>query len=390
MILSYSIKHLRRHVREGMLSVALVLVIVVLLLGLLHFLDGQEAQLARVYDTFEIECVLSNATGTQTKELSIGANIADMFLEGGTLTPYVKHVCIETRQRAILWSEGVNTRDPLPETVVELHATNDPTEVEALQGCRIEYFEGCSAEDFGGAEAVCLVSPAMGEALEAGKLLLCTNSMTAIPFRVAGVLYGAEDGVICASFTGYRRLMQSHSQNPPAQASSLRFLIRDNRALNEAKAAFGNYFVQPDKTVVGSEGVGLMIYDSAFIDAVSVLERSVTLFRVILVLLYVLSVAICFFGAYLTVRSRRQEFAIMCSMGAYSASAYVSALLEHSIFFLIGGGLGLGIAACLGYAANVGNIVRLAGFAVCYPISVCLAVAQVTAGDIVTVLKGKE
>ena len=390
MILSYSIKHLRRHVREGMLSVALVLVIVVLLLGLLHFLDGQEAQLERVYDTFEIECVLSNATGTQTKELSIGANIADMFLEGGTLTPYVKHVCIETRQRAILWSEGVNTRDPLPETVVELHATNDPAEVEALQGCRIEYAEGCSAEDFGGAEAVCLVSPAMGEALEAGKLLLCTNSMTAIPFRVAGVLYGAEDGVICASFAGYRRLMQSHSQNPPAQASSLRFLIRDNRALNEAKAAFGNYFVQPDKTVVGSEGVGLMIYDSAFIDAVSVLERSVTLFRVILVLLYVLSVAICFFGAYLTVRSRRQEFAIMCSMGAYSASAYVSALLEHSIFFLIGGGLGLGIAACLGYTANVGNIVRLAGFAVCYPISVCLAVAQVTAGDIVTVLKGKE
>ena len=98
MTLTYSIKHLRRHFREGILSVALVLVITVLLLGLLHFLDGQETQLAYVYDTFEIECVLSNATGTQTKEISIPANVADMFLDGGALTPYV--MSGETRQTA--------------------------------------------------------------------------------------------------------------------------------------------------------------------------------------------------------------------------------------------------------------------------------------------------
>ena len=106
MTLTYSIKHLRRHFREGILSVALVLVITVLLLGLLHFLDGQETQLAYVYDTFEIECVLSNATGTQTKDISIPANVADMFLDGGVLTPYVKNVCMETYQRAILLSVG--------------------------------------------------------------------------------------------------------------------------------------------------------------------------------------------------------------------------------------------------------------------------------------------
>ena len=390
MTLTYSIKHLRRHFREGILSVALVLVITVLLLGLLHFLDGQETQLAYVYDTFEIECVLSNATGTQTKDISIAANVADMFLDGGVLTPYVKNVCMETYQRAILWSPDVNTRDPLPETVVEMIATNDPAGVEALSGCRIEYTEEYSSADFGGAAAVCLVSPDMTEAIEAGELLLCTNSTAAVSLRVAGILYGTEERTVCASFAGYRGLMQSNTQNPAAHASSLRFSIKDNRALNEAKAAFGNYFVQPNKTVAEGEGVGLMIYDSAFVDAVTVLERSVSLFRIVLVLLYILSIAICFFGVYLTLRGRRQEFAIMCSMGAYLISAYISALLEHSIFFLIGGGVGIGIAALFGYAVDGNNVLHLVGFACCYLLSVCLAVAQVTAGDIVTVLKGKE
>ena len=80
----------------------------------------------------------------------------------------------------------------------------------------------------------------------------------------------------------------------------------------------------------------------------------------------------------------------MCSMGTYPFSAYVSALWEHGIFFLIGGGLGIGLAALFGYAVNGSNILHLVGFACCYLLSVCLAVAQVTAGDIVTVLKGKE
>ena len=80
----------------------------------------------------------------------------------------------------------------------------------------------------------------------------------------------------------------------------------------------------------------------------------------------------------------------MCSMGAYLISAYISALWEHSIFFLIGGGVGIGIAALFGYAVDGNNVLHLVGFACCYQISVCLAVAQVTAGDIVTVLKGKE
>ncbi|MBQ7321909.1 MAG: hypothetical protein IJW99_07410 [Clostridia bacterium] len=390
MIFSYSIKHLRRHFKEGLLSVTLVAVIAVLLLGLLHFLDGQAAQLEHIYDTFEITCELSNATGTQTKDISIGSHVADMFLDGGVLTPYAKDVHMETDQRAILWSEGVNTITPLPETVVEMVATNDPTGSEALSGCRIEYAEGYSFADFGGADALCLVPPSMEDALREGELLLCTNSMSPVSFRVAGVLYGAENNVICASFAGYRELMHSRAQNPSPHASSLRFVIRDNRALNEAKAAFGNYFMQTDKTVGGGEGVGLMIYDSVFIDSVTVLERSVALFRIVLVLLYLLSVALCFFGAYLTVRGRRQEFAIMCSMGTYPFSAYVSALWEHGIFFLIGGGLGIGLAALFGYAVNGSNILHLVGFACCYLLSVCLAVAQVTAGDIVTVLKGKE
>ena len=390
MIFSYSLKHLRRHVKEGLLSVTLVAVIAVLLLGLLHFLDGQVAQLEHIYDTFEIACELSNATGTQTKDISIASNIADMFLDGGALTPYAKDIYMETNQRAILWSEGVNTFTPLPETVVEMIATNDPAGTEALSGCRIEYAEDYSFVDFGGADAVCLVPPTMQDAIREGELLLCTNSMSPVTFRVAGVLYGAENNMICASFAGYRKLMHSNTQNPAAHASSLRFVIQDNRALNEAKAAFGNYFMQPDKTVAGGEGVGLMIYDSVFIDSVTVLERSIVLFRIVLVLLYILSVAICFFGAYLTVRGRRQEFAIMCSMGTYLISAYVSALLEYGIFFLIGGGLGIGFASLLGYAVDGGNALYLIGFACCYLLSVCLAVVQVTAGDIVTVLKGKE
>ena len=135
---------------------------------------------------------------------------------------------------------------------------------------------------------------------------------------------------------------------------------------------------------------GLIIDDSLFIDTVVVLERSLALMRVVQVMVYVLTVGISFLVAYLGIRGRRLELAVMRSMGTRSLAIYTEVLSEHILFFVMGASVACLLGVLLGLSMTQSILSTVGVFMICYLIGVALAVAQATSGQIMQILKGKE
>ena len=135
---------------------------------------------------------------------------------------------------------------------------------------------------------------------------------------------------------------------------------------------------------------GLVMDDSLFIDTVVVLERGLALMRVVRVLVYVLSIGVSFLIAFLKIRTRKLELAVMRSMGTRSITLYVEVLCEHILMFLLGAVAACGLAIPLGLLSGQNDLSVVGVFMLCYLVGVVLAVAQVTSGNIMQTLKGKE
>ena len=174
------------------------------------------------------------------------------------------------------------------------------------------------------------------------------------------------------------------------KAHSMSFTISDNRRLVEAKTVLLDYFISASRLNKSSGSLGLIIDDSLFIDSVVVLERGIALMRVVQMLVYIMSVGVSFLVAFLTIRTRRLELAVMRSMGTRYIMLYVEVLCEHLIFFMAGALVAWPISLVLGMPPSGENLNTIGIFLICYLIGVIFAVSQVTSGQIMQILKGKE
>ena len=175
-----------------------------------------------------------------------------------------------------------------------------------------------------------------------------------------------------------------------AEAHSMAFTVADNRQLGEAKTTLRKYFAPASHTNKTSNMHGLVMDDSLFIDTVVVLERGLALMRVVRVLVYVLSIGVSFLIAFLKIRTRKLEFAVMRSMGTRSITLYAEVLYEHILMSLLGIVAACCLAVPLGVLSEQNDLSVVGVFMICYLVGVILAVAQVTAGNIMQTLKGKE
>ena len=168
------------------------------------------------------------------------------------------------------------------------------------------------------------------------------------------------------------------------------FTVADNRQLGEMKTVLRKYFAPASHTNKTSNMHGLVMDDSLFIDTVVVLERGLALMRVVRVLVYVLSIGVSFLIAFLKIRTRKLEFAVMRSMGTRSITLYAEVLCEHILMFLLGGVTACCLAVPWGMLSEQNDLSVVGVFMICYLAGVALAVAQVTSGNIMQTLKGKE
>ena len=393
MIFSYLAKRLRRHPSEAIVSAAIVLVIVVFLIGLHIARDNLIADMNHAYDSIEIRCRVTSADNSRDYSLPITEDYVKMLTEeGGELYPYVKDVfLLETYGTAAVLPSDTPPENyyGAPGMDVELHMTNDPESYTAKEGAEYVYKDGYSAADFAGTEPVCMISHMLESMVgEDGTVIVrVARGGIAMKMKVIGV-YADENNTVFGAWQPLVDLIATIDWKP--NVGSMAFTISDNRKLDVAKVILRDYYVPASKLNNDSVQLGLVVDDSVFVDTITVYERSLSLLNVVQTLVYVLSIGISFLVAYLNIRTRKLELAVMRSLGTRSVALYTEVLCEHALFFLIGGILATVGVMLFGMMPKAEQMKTIGTFMLCYLLGVAIAVAQATSGKIMQTLKGKE
>ena len=173
-------------------------------------------------------------------------------------------------------------------------------------------------------------------------------------------------------------------------AHSMAFTVSDNRKLDEFKQRLSEFFAPAATVYQGGSKAGLVIDDALFREQVSVLERGIVLLQIVRLLILVLSIGISFLVAYLNIRGRRLELAVLRSMGTRRVALYAEVLCEHILFCLLGVLVAAIGVTLFGTALDRAQWEIVGTFMLYYLLGVAVAVWQVTSGKIMQTLKGKE
>ena len=390
MLLSYIGKRIRRHASEAIVSTAIVLVVVTVLIGLHAARVDLLTEMDRAYEEMEIRCRVTSANGLGEINLPITEDYVNLICEeSGLLHPYVKDVfLLETYKHAEVAVPkgsmlGIGT------ATVALHMTSDPESYAPTREAEFHYADGYSAADFAGAEPVCLISQTLEEAIaEDGTITVYViRGGISMKMKVIGT-YADEENTVFGAWQPLVDLIATIDWRP--NVGSMAFTVADNRQLDLTKTLLRDFFVPASRLNNDSSQLGLIVDDSLFVDTMTVLERSMSLLDVVRTVVYLLSFGVSFLVAYLNIRARRLELAVMRSLGTRRVALYAEVLCEYALFFLIGAVLATLGMALAGTVPTVSQTKTVGGFMLCYLLGVVLAAAQVTSGKIMQTLKGKE
>ncbi|MBQ7321196.1 MAG: ABC transporter permease [Clostridia bacterium] len=390
MLLSYMSKRLRRHMSETIVSAAIVLVVVVVLIGLHAERVDLLAEMDRTYEEMEIRCRVTSANGLGEIDLPITEDyVATVCEKGGLLYPYVKDVfLLETYKNAEVTVPpdsmlGIGT------ATVALHMTNDPDSYAPTREAEFHYTDGYSAADFARAEPVCLISNGLEEAVaEDGTVTVYViRGGVSMKMKVIGT-YEDDENTVFGAWQPLNELIATVGWEP--SVGSMAFTVADNRQLDLTKSLLRDFFVPASRLNNNSELLGLIVDDSLFTDTMTVLERSMSLLNVVRTVVFVLSFGVIFLVAYLNIRARRLELAVMRSLGTRRRALYSEVLGEYMLFFLVGAALATAGMALAGTVPSMSQMKTVGGFMLYYLFGVLLAVVQATSGKIMQILKGKE
>ena len=390
MLLSYMSKRLRRHMSEAIVSAAIVLVVVIVLIGLHAARSDLLAEMDRTYEETEIRCRVTSANGLSEIKLPITAeDVATICEKGGKLYPYVKDVfLLETYKNAEVTVPpdsllGIGT------ATVALHMTNDPASYAPTREMEFHYADGHSTADFAGTEPVCLISSGLAEAVaEDGTVTLYViRGGVSMKMKVIGT-FADDELAVFGAWQPLLELIATVGWEP--NVGSMAFTVADNRRLDLTKSLLRDFFVPASRLNNNADMLGLIVDDSLFVDTMTVLERSMSLLNVVRAVVYVLSFGVIFLVAYLNIRARRLELAVMRSLGTRRRALCAEVLGEYLLFFLVGALLATVGMWLAGTVPSMSQMKTVGGFMLCYLFGVWLAVAQTTSGKIMQTLKGKE
>ena len=336
-LITIALKNLRHRIP---LALGLVLLTALLFSGgsLLRFLQrSQEEAVEAMTARTPITCVVTNASGTKTEGIGVfSAPFAQMLQglrreRGCTIDDYVADLRLSARERLEAPEEA------------ELIRANGP-EVLAPE-LKLEFDEGWDGSCLTGTAPVCCVSEELLPlANENGEITLNRGlDRPAVSLRIVGRVYGGKKLVVCPFDA---QLIPGSSE--AFQLDRCRFTISDARLLNEAKAAFAEYFVTPGPWNADDPlTAGLLIQDSEFSAAAAELEAHVSLLGRLRIVLLILSGVLGLLIGFLMNRRRLRELAVMRCLGLKRGKVLLAVALEQLLPLIPGVGIGLCVSLAL-------------------------------------------
>lgn len=263
-------------------------------------------------------------------------------------------------------------------------------------GVEITYFESFDETIFMTNEDVCVVPVDMMDAVVDGKL-----KMTAVDhimndecgtadreFTVVGAYAGGSGAVYCPWET-VCGIIEEVGGN--IYTESLSFTIEDNYRLEEFKQKAAQYFasanLSPGETIYS---FALTVYDGVLIESTTAVRGEIWLLEILIPVLLILSAGIGFVAAFLYIRNRKQEFAVMRSLGTGKRQVFMASFFEQVILVTAGTVLGMCSYILIRGISVAPNYTNLLIYLLCYLLRAAVAVVRITRINVMEIMRINE
>jgi hypothetical protein len=201
--------------------------------------------------------------------------------------------------------------------------------------------------------------------------------------RVVGTV--SESGTIIAPFRAVNQIAEEFLRLPP-QANALSAVVIGNENLLRFKGSAWMHFSRV-RPVFDSRPFAMTIYDTEYYDIAIPLMQNIIFVNAAVPFIYVISVCVGFVASFLIIRRRKQEFAIMRSVGFNRFKIFFGALSEQAILAVLGAGLGaLLVMLSWGYL----SLTEPAIFLGCYMVGAAVSSVRAAGTDVLKILSEKE
>lgn len=421
-IIAYAINRMKRGIK-GCIALTLLSLSFVLFLCLLNdSIIKKEHQLNEVYKNLDVECVVSNLRGTQTDNLYIKDYIVSLFLSDEStflgikdeipFSSYIKDLKLKLTLKYELLSEGQEVLIPNifnASNLIGLTQLSTDNKFVQESNAAITYFGNNTDSLLVSDQTVCIVSADQYQTLpkdDEGNCYLrlavgdsgySEDVFTEQQLKVVGTYKGDSRNIYCP-WEIIKAL--SVKITGTIHADSLSFSVKDNRQLDTFKELLARYFTYVDITgivkeytasdVLTSYEYAITVYDDIMNKTVSRIKDNIDVLEILRPVVIIISLLIGFLASFLFVRNRKQEFAVMRSLGMKKGMVFGETFIEQLFLGIIGTALGL-IAYYVWYHFEImppwGSIIA---FLLCYMIGSCIVVYWITNMKVMALMKEKE
>ncbi len=351
-------KNAMKHWKKSILSVLISLVIILFLLLYLQNIESNQTQLIKLGHTIPVTGWVSNIDGSQVVGLEIGFDKVHQVLDTNMITDAV--ITAQAYGRETDATE-IDRMLPPPITII---GANTFSAFTAFSTEDVTFFSSYDESFLNGNEEVCVLRNTylkerklkLGEEFEIEMYAPKYNDQLGFSFTYEWM--GVKRLKIIGSYTtntnspygdlpyiitpmSYIEHIYDGSREKP-KASSMRFSLKEPLGINEFKLAMQQIgFVSVNISGGASHnGKALSMNDQTFIQAATQLKESLTMMKSLAPLIFIIVAVIGFIASYLLMQSRRNEFAIMRSLGTSKKRCFIIIFLESMMLVMIGSILG--------------------------------------------------
>ncbi|MBP3477767.1 MAG: helix-turn-helix domain-containing protein [Lachnospiraceae bacterium] len=356
-----------RHRIKGILTIVMDMLVVLLLHTYMTNIASNQEQFMALPDAIPVNAYLSNNTGTNLADIMISERI----VEGLENSSYVKDLNLTVRLKA-----GVDQVDPYDWKTLDLYLCG-VNRLEAAGGMKetsIVWNTGMDASIFESSKPLCVVSKTLMEERNwklGDHIKLCQyyyyrdgyqglelflNPLEDVTYEIAG--YSDMEGItsapewappdILVPFEAVREC--HHRQELSFAAHSADFMVADTLNLNDFKQEMkdlGLGSVTPLATEISYIGTVLNVNDSTFINAAGRLRRLIDTVSAFFPFLLVLIVCVGYLVTLLLLSSRKQEMALLRSIGVSRGKCFWIFFQEQLLLAVAGISVGSLLAVLL-------------------------------------------
>lgn len=357
MVITNIFKHKMKSFFAALISFLIILFLFVYLGGLI----GNKDELDNLSYTLPVEAEIVNANGSRNNDLNISPGKVQKLERTNMIKDVVKITNHYVDESLTEYNEGELAGQHFETKLFTSNTFDGFTYIEKES---IELSEGYTADFLESKEAICILEKnhmtqnnlKVGDEYSVNLyrrkyddylIMYEMNYVNKCTMKIIGSFQIDSDmarGVttpIAVAPIAYIRQVYKET-DAPYHINSMSFFLNDALEINKFKKEIEEIGFVPRNPQGGYDIVGTSVvtYDESFIKTEKQLRENINLMEIFAPLVFLVVAFIGFLASYLLMQSRKNEFAIMRSLGKSKKGVFAAAFLESLLLSVMGGIIG--------------------------------------------------